>query len=310
MALPFAETFADNYGTAVSIHRCVSTTWSADSCVDLETGPYVEVWVEAETDLDWFSRTANPTPQTVSFTYYPPGLGTSAWRLLAADGSEILAGTTPWGPGGQFTLAVPAGTPEQDGTLEVVSSLDGTVVGHLDGHLNQPFGIDGVPPPVPQVSLSASVVYPHDDDYLDEITVTVLAPGADDVGLQAVNQETGAAHPLEGFQGSDQPQTVEFKGRSSNNKDIPSGTYRIRVISSDRGGGSSTRSEPFEVRGDRLKVVRWQRTVPAAETVIKKYTGPCGTLRTPAEPGWRGSSASTAAARATRSARTSRRSTR
>lgn len=289
MALPFAETFADNYGTAVSIHRCVGTTWSADSCVALETGPYVEVWVEAETDLDWFASTANPTPQTVSFTYYPPGLGTSQWRLLAADGSEMLAGTTPLGPGGQFTLAVPAGTPEQDGTLEVLSSLDGTVVGHLDGHLKQPFGIDGVPPPVPQVSLSASVVYPHDDDYLDSVTVTVLAPGADDVELQAVNEATGAAHPLEGLQGSDQPQRFEFKARSSNYRDIPSGTYRIRVIASDHGGKSGTISEPIEVRGDRLKGVTWRRTVRAVDTVIKKYTGPCGTLRKPAEPGWRGS---------------------
>lgn len=289
MALPFAETFADNYGTAVSIHRCVNTTWSADSCVALETGPYVEVWVESETDLDWVRSTVSPTPQSVTFTYYPPGLGTSEWRLLAADGSQMLAGTTPLGPGGQFTLAVPAGTPEQEGTLEVVSSLDGTVVGHLDGHVKQPFGIDGVPPPVPQVSLSASVVYPHDDDYLDSVTVTVLAPSADGVELQAVNEATGAAHPLDGMSGSDQPRTFEFRARSSNNRDIPSGTYRIRVIASDPGGKSSTISEPIEVRGDRLDVVTWRRTVPAAETVIKKYTGPCGTLRKPADPGWRGS---------------------
>ena len=33
----------------------------------------------------------------------------------------------------------------------------------------------------------------------------------------------------------------------------------------------------------------WRVTVPAAKTVIKKYVGSCGTLRRPAEPGWRGS---------------------
>lgn len=293
IALPFAETFAHNYVTPVWIYRCVNPTWSADSCVTLETSPYVNVWVESATYLDYYSKTVSPEAQTVEFTYDPPGLGTSTWRLLAADGSVLLAGQTPLAPGGKMTLAIPPGTPEQVGTLEVISSLDGTVVGHLDGHLRQSFGIDGVAPPVPEVSLSASVVYPHDDDYLDSVMVTVLTPDADSVELQAINEASGVTHPLgEEIAGSDQPQTLEFDGRSrtsTNTKRLPSGTYRIRVISSDWGGKSAVFSEPIEVRGDRLEAVKWRRTVPAAKTVIKKNVGNCGRLRTPAEPGWRGS---------------------
>lgn len=288
VVLPFGETFAHNFVTVVTVYRCVNTTWSVDSCIEVATSRRTNIWVEATIDFTALP-TVVPTPQTVSFTYQPPGLGTSTWRLLAADGSELIAGTTPVGPGGEFTVAVPPGTAEQQGTLEVASSVDGTVVGHLDGVTSTGVRLDGVPPPAPSISVSGAVVYPHRDDYLDSITVTVSAPASTFSDLEAVNDATGAVYRVHRAFAEKGPYKVSFEGWSTTGQRIPAGLYRLRAVSTDWGGQSVSSTDPIEVRWDRLTMRTWQATIPAAKTVIKKFVGPCGKLRRPAEPGWRGS---------------------
>jgi hypothetical protein len=288
VVLPFVETFAHNFTTVVTVYRCVNATWSADSCIELAVSPWTKVWVEASIGTSTMLP-VSPTPQTVTFTYQPPGLGTSTWRLLAADGSELLAGKTALGPGGELAIAVPPGTAEQVGTLEVVSSVDGTVVGHLDGRASLGVQLDGVPPPTPTISVSASVVYPHRDGYLDSIAVMLSAPGSVYSDLEAVNETTGAVYRVHRAYAAKAPYKVSFEGWSSTQQRIPAGVYRLRVVATDWGGQSFSVSDPIEVRWDRLAMRTWRVTIPAAKTVIKKNVGSCGTLRKPAEPGWRGS---------------------
>ncbi|MEO5662512.1 MAG: hypothetical protein ABIR39_04440 [Nocardioides sp.] len=284
--LPFAETFVHNRDTTVRIFRCVNATWSEESCVQLDYN-WITVWVEAGLASGGISK-AGTSPTEFSFEYRPVGLGTSTWRLLAADGSEVQAGQTPLGPGGQLTLAVPLGTPEQLGTFEITSSLDGTAVGHLDGRWTTSVQLDGVPPPPPVLAVSGSVVYPHEDGYLDTVRVTMQTPGARTAVLRAVDQTTGASHVVD-EQVSERSATFNFDGLTNRGHKLPAAIYRLEATSYDAAGETSSSSEPIEVRWDELRMVTWRHTIPAAKTVIKKYTGPCGTLSKPAEPGWRGS---------------------
>jgi hypothetical protein len=282
--LPFVDTFAENFTTRVFIYRCVNPTWSVGTCVSVDYTPEFNVWVNADPDI-WVEAVGT-TEVRYPFDYDPPGLGVTTWRLLAADRSELSSGQTSLGPGAEIPLSVPLGTPEQQGSLLITTSVDGTVVGHLDGFQGLSVPLDGVPPPAPTVTMSTSVVYPYRDGYLDSIVVTTQSPGSMGARLAAVEQATGKVYRVDDLLKSSD--TSVFTGVSVN-KQMPAGIYRFRVVSQDAAGESSTLSEPFELRWDRVERLTWRRTVPAAKTVIKKYVGACGKLSRPADPGWRGS---------------------
>lgn len=282
--LPFVDTFTENFTTRVYVYRCVNPTWIVGTCVSVDYTPEFNVWVNADPDI-WVDAVGT-TEVRYPFDYDPPGLGVTTWRLLAADRSELSSGQTSLGPGAEIPLSVPLGTPEQQGSLLITTSVDGTVVGHLDGFQGLSVPLDGVPPPAPTVTMSASVVYPYRDGYLDSIVVTTQSPGSMGARLAAVEQATGKVYRLDDLLKSSD--TSVFTGDSVN-KQMPAGIYRFRVVSRDAAGESSTLSEPFELRWDRVERLTWRRTVPAAKTVIKKYVGACGKLSRPADPGWRGS---------------------
>lgn len=286
--LPFAETFTDNYLTRVSLWRCPNATWIFNTCVQVDYSDLVSVLIRADMTMT-LGDAVGVEAVSVPFTYFPTGVGTTTWRLLGADGSELVTGRTDPGPGGQLVLAVPPGTPEQLGVLELRTSLDGTAVGHLDDLVSVPMQLDGVPPPMPSVTVSALAVYPYEDHYRDEVPVSVYAPGARSVVLDAVNEATGVAYHVDSALEPDEPSETFFTNDGRGMDSMPAGNYQLRIVSKDLGGQSSAVSHSIEVRWDRVNLRKWQATVPAAKTVIKKYVGSCGKLRRPAEPGWRGS---------------------
>lgn len=286
--LPFAETFTYNYSTRVTLFRCPSPTLVIDTCQEVDYSNHVSVLIRADMKMT-LSEAVGVDVVSVPFTYFPTGVGTTTWRLLAADGSELTTGRTGPGSGGQLALAVPPGTPEQLGVLELRTSLDDTAVGHLDDLVSVPMRLDGVPPPVPTISVSALAVYPYEDHYRDEIPVSVHAPGATSAVLEAVNEATGVAYWVDSGLSSDEPSETFFPNDRRAMGSMLAGNYQLRIVSEDLGGQSSAVSHSIEVRWDRVNLRKWQATVPAAETVIKKYVGSCGKLRRPAEPGWRGS---------------------
>lgn len=289
--LPFAETFTDNHHTDVDVYRCPGSVFDAGSCAVASASQFLHIYVEADTNLDHVSGAISPTPRSVPFFYHPPGLGTTSWRLLAADGTVLQAGVTPLGSGGDLVLSVPPGTPEQSGTLEMTIALDGTAVGALEGTQVLPVRMDGVAPSPPVVATTGTVVYPWGDGYLDDVRVTVSTAGASHLKIVAENTATGAVHHrLATTLDERQSIATSFAGRDYRGRILPAGSYRLRVVATDdAGNASATLSEPIEVRAERLIEKRWTRTVPAAKTIIKKFVGACSTLKKPASRGWRGS---------------------
>ncbi|MFC7360890.1 hypothetical protein [Nocardioides astragali] len=289
VTLPFAES-ADNFSTTVYVYRCPGTVVDR-TCASAGYSRPLRIYVEADTTPLVGGRGAiGPTAQALSFSYVPEGLGTTSWRLLAADGAVLQTGTTPLSTRGEIVVSVPAGTPEQRGSLEMVITLDGTAVGHLEGTQVLLANIDGVAPPPPVISTTGSVIYSYDDGYLDSVGVTVSTTGARTVEVVAVNEATGVVHSvLPAFPRAD-PYTFEFAGRDSRRRSLPPGTYRLRAVATDAGDNSSTGlGAPIEVRAERLRQDTWTRTVPAAKTIVKKFVGDCSTLHKPASRGWRGS---------------------
>lgn len=288
VAIPLGATIADNLRTSVVVWRCANATWSDGGCLWVDTSGDFDVFVEASAQSGEL-RQVGTTPREVAWYYSPSGLGTTAWRLLAADGSTLASGGTPMGTGGQALLSVPAGTPSQRGALELVMSVDGTPVGHLDGTQVLPVDIDGAAPPAPGVTLSSPEIYPYPDDYLDSITLDITGEVGSWYVVFVDDPVTGRNRSVGSGTLWRSPTSFRFNGRYANSY-FAAGEYRLRVVSTDAAGNSSTSTPvPVTVRDERLRWHTWTRTVSAARSVIKRFVGPCGALRKPASRGWRGS---------------------
>lgn len=288
VSLPFAATVERNVFTSVEVYRCAGTTWSPVDCVRVDASPWFSLYRQAEAQAGP-PRPVGVTPRDFGWTYYPEGLGTTQWRLLGADGSVLQSGTTALGTGGTVTLAVPAGTPAQQGSIELVATVDGTPVGHLEGTTVVSVLVDGTAPAPPSLTLSATEFYPADDGYQDTLRLGVTAEPGSWVGVVVESEATGGRWPLTSFAAGAGPRDVVVKG-SADGRTLPAGSYRLRATSTDAAGNSSTAlSDPFTLRAERLRPHFWRTRVKAAPSVIKRFVGRCGALRTPASRRWKGS---------------------
>lgn len=285
-SLPFAATVERNVFTTVEVFRCASATWSQSSCVWVDTSGWFSIYRQAEAQSG-LPRPVGVSPRQFGWTYYPAGLGTTQWRLLGADGSVLQSGATPLDTGGTITLSVPPGTPAQQGSIELVSTVDGTPVGHLEGTTVVPVLVDGIAPAAPSLTLSATEFYPYSDDFRDSIRVGVVAEPGSSVSLTVETEPAGTSRHLTSFQAGAAVRDVAFNGRLDY-KALPAGTYRLRAVSTDAAGNTSTvLSGPVTLRAERVVSSFWRTRIKATDSVIKRFVGPCGALREPASRGWR-----------------------
>lgn len=288
VSLPFAATVERNVWTAVEVYRCAGTTWSQGDCVWVDASPRFSIHRQAEAQSG-LPHPVGVAPRDFGWTFYPEGLGTTQWRLLGADGSVLQSGTTPLGTGGVISLSVPAGTPAQQGAIELVATVDGTAVGHLEGTTVVPVLVDGTAPAPPSLTLSAAEYYPARDGYQDSVRLGVSAEPGSWVSVVVESEPVGVSRPLMSFVAGADARDVVLKG-SAAGRVLASGTYRLRVRSTDAAGNAAmTLSEPVVLRAERLESHTWRTRVKAARSVIKRSVGPCGALRTPATRKWKGS---------------------
>ena len=285
--IPFAATDGDT--VTLRVLRCAT----ADDCVETGWSRTVYLVNEIRFSLPADDRALGEHSAVPLGGFYDPYLMTGevvdlTWELEPVGGGAAIAtGSGSYAVGDTPPLVgVPAAPGVDRGVLTVHAAIDSETWGHLEGVASATYDLDTDAPPL-SLRLSGDVLFPAQDDYLDQITIGVRS--ASDVralNIVLVAPDGTTRHIFSNDQGF--LRGYRFTGLYGG-KRLPTGRYTVRATVTDRAGNTTVSERPLTIDDRRAVRKSYRATISAARTVADTYVGACSRLGAAAGRGWKGS---------------------
>ena len=273
-----------NGGTCAST-GVLSPTLSVCRHFGLEVQATAKVAGDGSVTVSPILSVAVPTGMDNVFTF--------DWRLLAGSqpgDPELDSGseTSPYG-WHSWDIQLPPGLSSGTYGVEVTVSSD------LGGGLvtSDPvigtFVVDAVAPTV-DVTVDRSVIYPVNDDYLDELPVSVVISEKSDLRLRVTAQDGSITSVVdtELFAPANKPRSLVWAGKLKGALP-PAGDYWLDIEATDSVGNKTVVRVPATADLAAKQTRAVTRTVTAKASTVDTFVGRCSQLASPSSHRWKGS---------------------
>ncbi len=285
------------------------------SCTTVSTSPYLYQFKSLDVFLgdDWWPDEPRFGPHSLVDVQVRPEDEDAAltWEIVP-EGSP----TDPALASGTHQVTAPTYAPIDLGAPDLVDgaryllrgtgSADTADFGHLEGTFAVPFTWDAAPPVDTTIDIGHQeridgktqwvqdrVFYPRYDRYRDRLFIHLQSGYADrpyGASMTITDADGNLVRERELRPGSfDTQHTWDWNGNDETGAHVAEGLYTIVVRAWDRAGNARQVTRSMRVSYAVKKTVVWRKTFTAADTVLDKTVGRCGTLKRPARATWEGS---------------------